>query len=108
MPLEDFLMPGENVRFSSPQPIQYQGDSYELYLTNIRLLWYKRAGLIFKKDKVISENIGDIVEMKYEEKGMVSKKGLIQIMTTRKKLEFSGPRNVMKTIYSELQTQMPQ
>lgn len=102
-------MPDENILFSSPGSIEYLGDHYELYITDVRrLLWFKRSGLVFKKDKIISENIGDIIEMRYEEKGIVSKKGTIKIVTGRKELEFSGRRDVIKTIYSELQTQMAQ
>ena len=101
-------MPGENILFSSPKSIEYLGDHYELNITDMRLLWFKRSGLVFKKDKIISENIGDILEMRYEEKGIVSKKGMIKIVTGRKELEFSGRRDVIKTIYSELQTQMAQ
>jgi len=35
------------------------------YLANMILLWYKRAGLIFKKDGVYSANIDDIAEMNF-------------------------------------------
>lgn len=101
-------MPGENILFSSPKSIEYLGDHYELYITDMRLLWFKRSGLVFKKDKIISENIGDILEMRYEEKGTISKKGMIKIVTGRKELEFSGRRDVIKTIHSELQTRMAQ
>jgi hypothetical protein len=101
-------MPGENILFSSPKSIEYLGDHYELYITDMRLLWFKRSGLVFKKDKIISENIGDILEMRYEEKGIISKKGMIKVVTGRKELEFSGRRDVIKTIHSELQAQMAQ
>lgn len=105
MPLKDFLMPGEIVRFSSPQPVRYLGENYEFFITDRRLLWYKRKGLIFRKDKVISESVGDIIDMTYEEKGIISKKGLIKITTGRKNLEFGGALKTIKAIYSELQSQ---
>ena len=104
MPLEDFLMPGENVRYSSPDRVEYQGGRYQFLITDRRLLWYVQEGLIFKKDRVISENIGDIVDISYREKGILSKKSFIKITTTRKKLEFSGSKNSILTIYQELQT----
>ena len=104
MPLEDFLVPGENIRFRSPSKVEYQGDTYDFCITDRRLIWHKRSGLIFKSDKVITESIGEIEGIKYEEKGMIYKKGVIQITTTRKRLEFSGPKDVMKAIYAELQS----
>jgi len=106
MPLEDFLMPGESIRYRSPEMVEYQGDTYEFCITDRRLIWYKRAGLIFKSDRVIAENIGDVEGIKFIEKGVLSKKGIIQITTARKKLEFSGPKNAMMAIYQELQTYM--
>lgn len=104
MPLEDFLMPGESIRFSSPSLVEYQGGRYQFLITDRRLLWYVREGRIFKKDRVISENLGDIVDMSYREKGVLSKKGFIRITTTRKKLEFGSSRNTILPIYQELQT----
>ncbi len=104
MPLEDFLMPGENVRFSSPEPVEYQGGKYSFLITDRRLIFYLRKGLIFKKDRIISENIGDIVNLTYDEKGLISIKGLIKIITNRKKLEFGGNRDSIMAIYQELQT----
>ena len=70
------------------------------------MIWYRRTGLIFKSDEVIAENIGDIEGIKYQEKGMIKKKGIIQITTTRKKLEFSGPKEAMRAVYAELQAYM--
>ena len=104
MPLEDFLMPGENVRFSSLEPIDYQGGKYNFLITDRRLLFHLNKGLLFKKDKVISENIGDVVDLTYDEKGRLSKKGFIKITTNRKKLEFGGKRDSIMAIYQELQT----
>ncbi|MEM1558025.1 MAG: hypothetical protein QXG12_05485 [Thermoproteota archaeon] len=104
MPLEDFLMPGENVRYRSPVMVEYQADTYEFCITDRRLIWYKRTGLIFKSDKIITESIGEIEGISYQEKGIITKKGIIKITTTRKSLEFSGPTQAMRAIYAELQT----
>jgi hypothetical protein len=103
MPLEDFLMPGESVRYSSPEPVEYQGGKYYFMITDRRVIWHRQKGLIFKKDNVISENISDIVDMVFNEKGIVSKKGIVNITTTRKKLEFSGKKESILEIYKELQ-----
>ena len=60
--------------------------------------------MILKKDKVISENLGDIIDMSYQEKGVVSKKGIIRITTQRKKLEFSSNKDATLSMYQELQS----
>ena len=106
MALDDFLMPGENVCYLSPEPIEYQGDIYDFCITDRRLIWHKRTGIIFKSDKVVAEYIGDIDGMSYEERGILSKKGIIKIRMTRKKLEFSGSKDSIKAIYVKLQSHM--
>ena len=103
MPLEDFLMPGEGVRYSSPLPVDYQGGQYYFLITDRRVIWHRQTGMIFKKDNVISENISDIVDMAYNEKGIISKKGLVNLTTTRKKIEFAGKKEAILEIYKELQ-----
>ncbi len=106
MPLEDFLMPGESIRYRSPGMVEYQGDTYEFCITDRRLIWYKRAGLIFKSDRVVAENIGEVEGIKFFTGGVFRKKGIIQITTTRKRLEFSGPKDTMMAIYQEIQSYM--
>lgn len=106
MVLDDFLMPGETVCYLSPEPIEYQGDIYDFCITNTRLIWHKRTGLIFKSDKVVAEYIGAIDGMSYEERGILSKKGIIKIRTTGKKLEFSGSKDSVRAIYVTLQSHM--
>mgnify|MGYP000026363953 CR=1 FL=1 len=96
-------MPGENVRYRSPVKVEYQGDFYEFCITDRRLIWYKRVGLIFKSDRVITESIGDVQGIKFIEKGILKKKGIIKITTTKKTLEFSGPRDAIIAVYKELQ-----
>ena len=103
MPLEDFLMPGEGIRYTSADVVDYQGAQYFFMITDRRVLWYRQTGLIFKKDNVISENISDIVDMRYNEKGILSKKGIVNLTTTRKKIDFSGRKESIMEIYKELQ-----
>lgn len=79
--LEDLLLPNEEVRFRKEIPnFKVSGEVYgELIITNKRIIFYKRNGLIFKKD--ISETIGlsKIDGLKFVEKGRINKKGLIEI-----------------------------
>jgi hypothetical protein len=107
MPLTDFLIPGENISFSTYRPVEYQGVKYDLYVSNFRLMWHKRSGIIFRKEQLISENLSDIIEMQYYEKGLFVKTGAIKIVTSKKKIEFFGKREMMKAIYSELQIKLP-
>jgi len=101
MGLEDYLMTGERVRFRSG-PIYYGGKSYEIVLTNKRLILYAQRGVIFKKDEVISWRIDEIKEIRYYEKGIIKKTGYIKLMEEKAQTELYGPAKEMKTIYQRL------
>lgn len=106
MPLEDFLAPGESIHYRSPTKVEYQGDLYGFYITDRRLIWHKREGLVLKKDKFVSEVLENVEGIKYYEKGVISKKGFIEIQMKNKKLTFSGPVQAIRAIYSEMQAYM--
>jgi hypothetical protein len=69
-------------------------------------MWHKRTGLIFKKDKFSTEVIENVTGIKYSEKGIVSKKGVVQINMGDRKLEFSGSLSTIRAIYSHMQALM--
>ena len=74
MPLEDFLFPGESIRYQCRKEITYAKNPYVLYITDRRVLGHKRKGLIFKKDQVFSAALEEIRNLKYHEEGIVRKK----------------------------------
>jgi len=47
---------------------------YMIYIIHKRLIWHKRKGLIFYKDKIVTEVIKAIKGMKFSEKGLIRKK----------------------------------
>ena len=109
MPLTDFLRPNETILYQSPKSVDYQGQKYDFYVTNARLLWHNRKGLIFKKDNFVAAMKDYISAIAYKEKGIISKKAFIEIETTEgKKIEFSSSPPTIKAIYSEMQPYMPE
>ncbi len=104
MPVEDFLLENEHILYNSPTKINYQDNYFEFYLTDQRLVWYKRGGFFSKSDTIIAERIDAILEIKYEEKGFLTKKGAIHLVTSRKTLDFSSSIDTIKAIYQKLQT----
>ena len=66
MVLEDFLFPGETIIFQSGK-VKTLNDRFDFYITDQRMLLYKRRGFVLKKDRVIAERIEDIhmLAMKY-------------------------------------------
>lgn len=103
MVLEDFLFPGEIIIFQSGN-VETLNDRFDFYITDQRILLYRRRGVIFKKDRVIAERIEDIRTLYYDEKGIVRKKGVLRIETVSKKMEpIVGKVSDIKAIWQELQ-----
>lgn len=108
MALEDFLRPDETIQYRSLTAVEYQGDSYDFYITNARLIWHKRKGLVFKKDKFVAAVKEHVTEIRYEEKGLVRKKAFITVVMGNKEHPFTGSIPNMRAIYSEMQPYMPE
>jgi len=101
--LEDFLLPGEIVIFQSGK-VKTLSDRFDFYITDQRILLYRRRGVVFKKDRVIAERIEEIRTLHYDEKGIVKKKGVLHIETMSKKMEpIEGKVPDIKAIWQELQ-----
>jgi hypothetical protein len=103
MGLQDFLAPGEDIRYRCSEPVKHGGDYYWLYVTTDKLILYSRTGLIFKKDNVISHRLEEIQTMKYREEGILSKKGILEIFAKDKKIPLKGNPDSMKALWQELQ-----
>jgi len=103
MVLEDFLFPKEVIKYQSPSKVKHLDDFFDLYITDQRLLAHKRSGLLFKKDRVIAERLDDISTISYDEKGIISKTGVLLIETRDKKMKYEGRSEDIKAMWQELQ-----
>ena len=101
MPLEDYLMPGEDVRFQSIEDVSYGGKRYQVILTNKRLILYAKRGLVFKNDDIVSWKLDEIQGVKFKETGLINKKGLLEVHG-KTKVRFYGNAIEMKTLYQQL------
>ncbi len=103
MVLEDFLLPGEVVKFQSPGKVRAYNVSFDFLLTDQRILLYRRRGVLLRKDTVIAERIEDIRTLNYDEKGIARKKGVLNIETMSKKMgPIEGKVPDIKAIWQEL------
>lgn len=103
MVLEDFLFPQEALQYQSNRPIHYGDTEYVIFITNRRLLGHKRHGIIRKKDRVLSVALEEITNLQYEEKGLISKSGVLLILTKTQQYIFSGKPDDVKIIWKEMQ-----
>ncbi|MGC8613194.1 MAG: hypothetical protein ACP5RJ_08795 [Conexivisphaera sp.] len=101
MPLEDYLIPGENILVRNIM-VSFGDSTYELIVTDKRLLLYARRGLISKKDDIISIKMSDIQNIMYREEGLISKKGILLVDMLNRRISLYGSANNMKAAYQNL------
>jgi hypothetical protein len=101
LPLEDYLMPNENIRYQSEFNVQYGDKFYAVILTDIRLILYARRGLIFKGDDVVTEAIRDVQGITYKETGMIVKTAHL-IVQSKTKIDLTGNQGAIKALYQRL------
>lgn len=99
MSIEDFLLLNEEVKFISKTSVEYNKQKYKLILTNKRLILHKRS--LLRKDTLLSWKLEDVEGIKYEERGLINKKGVISIFA-KSKIDLTGTAKEMKTLYQQL------
>ena len=102
MPLEDYLMPAEEIKFSGSGLVNYGGRQYQLILTNKRILLYARRGMISKSDDVVSVKLTELHDIKYKESGLIGKKGDIHLQTDKTIMDLYGPAMEIKAVYQQV------
>ncbi len=102
MPLEDYLMPGEEVRFRSGRSVLYGTKHYRVVLSDRRILLYAQRGALFKSDDLITQKLDDLQGVKYSEKGIFDKRGTIHVQSFKTEMDLSGPAKDIKVLYQQM------
>jgi hypothetical protein len=103
MPLDDFLIPGESIKFSSRTIIEFGGKPYKVFVTDKRLLLYARRGLMLKSDDIIGEKLDNLHGIKYSESGRLFKSATISIQGAMK-FDLIGTKSEIKPLFHSLQS----
>ncbi len=102
--LEDFLYLNNPNKYHGRKDVkEYSGTDTTLYIVNRRVIVHKRRSKIIKKDKVFSVALDEIINLKYDDKGLVSKKGTLTIETKTQKIPFEGNVDDVNVICQEMQ-----
>lgn len=101
MTIEDFLMPGEEIRYHGASSLMYADKPYELIITDKRLLLYGRRGRIFKKDDIVSQKVEEVQNIRYSESGFIRKEGVLQI-DAKTRFSLVGPPGQVKAVYQQI------
>jgi hypothetical protein len=103
--LEDTLLPNEVIVYRQDLPgVQVGAHVYDhLAITNNRIIFYKREGLIFKKDNVTTIGLSKLTAVQFNEKGLVSKKGILKLhLKDEQDIDVIGPLSSIKYLYQHL------
>jgi hypothetical protein len=102
MPLEDYLIPGEEVKFrSGRKTLRYGGKHYEIVITDRRLVLYARRGLVFQNDDVVTEKLVDLQGIKYRETGVVVQTAMVEVRG-KTLIQLTGKPAATKALYQQL------
>lgn len=101
MPLQDYLAPGEQIKFQSTGMVRYGNSAYQVVLTDRRILLYARRGMIAKSDDVVTAKLDELQGIKYSEQGLIGKKGTIHI-DGKTRMDLWGSAAEIKTLYQQM------
>ena len=103
MPLQDYLLPFENVKFYSKTSLLYGSKRYNVLITDKRLILFSRRGYILRSDDIVSERLDRLQGLEYSEKGLLFRTAKISIQGTSK-FEIQGSPSEMKPLFQNLQS----
>ena len=89
MPLQDYLLPLENIKFYSKTSVLYGGKRYNVLVTDKRLILFAQRGHILRSDDIVSERLDRLQGLEYSEKGLLIKRGKVCVQGVSK-MEIRG------------------
>jgi hypothetical protein len=103
MPLQDYLLPLENIKFYSKTSVLYGGKRYNVLVTDKRLILFAQRGHILRSDDIVSERLDRLQGLEYSEKGLLFKRGKVCVQGISK-MEMRGPPSEMKPLFQSIQS----
>ena len=102
MPLRDYLMPGEEVKFQSDSSVRYGNKPYKVILSDRRILLYAQRGTLSKNDDIVTQKLTELQAVKYTEKGLITKRGTIRVQSSKTEMDLTGPAEEIKALYQQM------
>jgi len=101
MSVESYLMPGEEIQYKTAN-VEMGGSTYDLYVTNKRVVLFKARGLVFKKADLLAYKMSDIQNVTYREEGLAFKKGVLGIELAKARIEVKGKSDAIRGAYQAI------
>ncbi|MBD3207214.1 hypothetical protein GF319_12855 [Candidatus Bathyarchaeota archaeon] len=105
MPIREYLLSSEYIKYWSDFNVNYAGQDYKIYITNLRLLMFKAKGLFFGNEEIITETWRQITGLQYNETGKLSRKGQFKFTGSNGEFILEGPKKGMLGLFKVIQRQ---
>ena len=103
MPLQDFLLPLENVKFRSESTVRYGAKKYQVLITDRRIILFAQRGHILRSDDIVSERIDRLHGLEYSERGLMFRMAKISVQGTTR-IDIHGPSSELKPMFQAMQS----
>lgn len=101
MPIQSHLLPGETITFHLDRPVTFGKSRFMAYVTSQRLILYGRRGLL-QRDDVVSWRLRDISNVQYQEKGFLTKRGILRIAAQQAWVDLVASAQDMRQLYQRV------
>ena len=103
MPLQDFLLPLENVKFYSNSLVRYADKKYRVVITDKRIILFAQRGYLLRSDDIVSERLDRLQGLEYSEKGLIFRIAKISVQGTTR-IDIFGPTSELKPLFHNMQS----
>ncbi len=105
--VDKYLNDGERVIYELKYSVKLDDDmGFFPYLTDYRLIFLKRKGLIFKKDRMVDIFLKDLIGATMNEKGLIFKKRHLELRTPHTTMRVYGKDKHILDFHKEVSKQL--
>jgi hypothetical protein len=105
--IEKYLNAGERVIFSLKETIKIDGDDgFSAFLTDFRILFIKKSGLVFKKDRIIDIFLKNLIGENMLDKGIIFRKKFLEIQNLNTTYRIYGRSKVVMEFHKRVNEQL--
>jgi hypothetical protein len=103
MPVQSCLRRDETIQYRGPRPVEFQGEKYDFYVTNARLIWHQRKGADSRREAWVAAAKEQVTDVAYEERGFFSRKAFCRVVMGGREIIFAGKPAIIREIFAEMQ-----
>lgn len=105
--VEKFLNNNERIIYSTDRPVSVGKEGgFTAHVTNQRVIFHNRRGMLFKKDRLIDVLHKHISGINFSEEGLLFKKKLLTIRGTNTEINLQGKSSELEELHRQINNQL--